>query len=99
MVEVIESATFRRWIRDLKDRAAVARINARLRNATLGNLGDTRAVGDGLFEMRVHHGPGYRLYCLHEAEAVVVLCGGDKGSQRRDIERAGRLAKDRRQRT
>ena len=94
MVDVIESATFRRWIGGLRDRAAVARINARLRNVSLGSAGDTRAVGDGLFEMRVHHGPGYRLYCLREGDAVVVLCGGDKGSQRRDIERAGRLAKD-----
>ena len=94
MVDVIESATFRRWIRGLRDRAAVARINARLRNVSLGNAGDTRTVGDGLFEMRVHHGPGYRLYCLRDGEAVVVLCGGDKNSQQRDIERAGRLARD-----
>ncbi len=75
-------------------RAAVARIHARLRGVSLGNMGDTRAVGEGLFEMRVHHGPGYRLYCLRDGETVVVLCGGDKGSQRRDIERAGRMAKD-----
>ena len=94
MVDVVESATFRRWIRGLADRAAVARINARLRNVSLGNVGDTRTVGDGLFEMRIHHGPGYRLYCLRDGDSVVVLCGGDKGSQRRDIERAGRLAKD-----
>lgn len=94
MVYVIESATFRRWIRSLRDRAAVARINARLRSISLGNMGDTRAVAEGVFEMRVHHGPGYRLYCLRDGEAVVVLCGGDKGSQRRDIERAGRLAED-----
>ena len=99
MAIVIESATFERWIRGLKDRAAVARINARLRNVSLGNTGDTRAVGDGLFEMRVHHGPGYRLYCLRDGNAVVVLCGGVKGSQQRDIERAARLAKDWRQRT
>ena len=94
MADVIESATFRRWIRGLRDRAAVARINARLRNVSLGNLGDTRALDDGVFEMRVHHGPGYRLYCLRDGDAVVVLCGGDKGSQRRDIERARRLAKE-----
>lgn len=93
MADVIESATFGRWIRGLKDRAAVARINARLRNVSLGNMGDTKAVGDRLFEMRVHHGPGYRLYCLHDGDTVVVLCGGDKGSQRRDIERAVRLAR------
>ena len=54
-------------------------------------------MGNGLFEMRVHHGPGYRLYCLRDGDAVVVLCGGDKDSQQRDIERAGRLAKQWRQ--
>lgn len=97
MVAVVAGATFRRWIRGLKDRVAAARINARLRNVSLGNTGDTRAVGNGLFEMRMHHGPGYRLYCLHEDDAVVVLCGGDKGSQQRDIIRARRLAKEWRQ--
>jgi len=94
MVDVVESATFRRWIRSLADRVAVARINARLRNVSLGNVGDTRTVGDGMFEIRIHHGAGYRLYCLRDGDSVVVLCGGDKGSQQRDIERAGRLAKD-----
>ncbi len=97
MAEVIESATFRRWIRGLKDRGAVARVNARLRGVTLGNLGDWRAVGDGLFELRIHHGPGYRLYCLRDGDSVVVLCGGDKDSQQRDIARAGRVAGDWRQ--
>lgn len=53
-----------------------------------------RAVGEGPFEMRAHHGPGYRLYCLRDVEAVVVLCGGDKSSRQWDIERVGRLAKD-----
>ena len=94
MPEVVESATFKRWIRGLRDRAAVARINARLRNVSLGNVGDARPIGDGLFEMRVHHGPGYRIYFLREGATVVLLCGGDKGSQRRDIERAGKLAKE-----
>ena len=78
----------------MRDRGAVARINARLRNVSLDNAGDARPVGGGLFEMRVHHGPGYRLYFLREGAAVVLLCGGDKGSQQRDIERAGRLAMD-----
>ena len=97
MPDVIESATFKRWIRGLRDRVAIARINARLRNVSLGNVGDARPVGDGLFEMRVHHGPGYRIYFLREGATVVLLCGGDKGSQHRDIERAGKLAKDWRQ--
>jgi len=61
---------------------------------SLGNLGDTRPVGRGLFEMRIHHGPGYRLYFLRESATVVLLCGGDKDSRQRDIDRARRLAKD-----
>ena len=82
----------------MRDRVAVARINARLRNVSLGNLGDARSVGDGLFELRVHHGPGYRIYLLREGSMVVLLCGGHKGSQHRDIERAGKLAREWRQR-
>ena len=58
----------------------VARINARLRNVSRGNPGDTKAVAHGLFEMRVHHGPGYRLYCLRDGNAVVVLCGGTRAA-------------------
>ena len=90
-IEVVESATFKRWIRDLRDRNAVARINARLRNISLGHFGDAKPVGGGVYEMRLHHGPGYRLYFLREGMTVVVLCGGDKGNQQRDIERARRL--------
>ena len=97
MFEIVESATFKRWIRRLHDRSAVARINARLRNVSLGNIGDARQVGGGLFEMRVHYGPGYRLYYLREGSTLVLLCGGGKSSQQRDIERAGRLADDWRQ--
>jgi putative addiction module killer protein len=78
----------------MRDRGSIARINARLRNISLGNVGDAKPLGDGLFEMRVHHGPGYRLYFLREEATAVMLCGGDKGSQQRDIERARRLAKD-----
>ena len=94
---MIESATLGRWLRGLRDRSAPSRINARLRNVSLGNFGDARTVGGGIFEMRVHHGPGYRLYFLREGTSVVMLCGGDKGSQQRDIERAARLAKEWRQ--
>ena len=98
MFEIVESATFKRWIRRLRDRSAVARINARLRYVSLGNIGDARQVGDGLVEMRVHYGPGYRLYYLREGSTLVLLCGGGKSGQQRDIERAGRLADDWRQR-
>ena len=98
MIDIVESATFKRWIRSLRDRVAVARINARLRSLSLGNAGDVRAVGGGVNEMRIHHGPGYRVYFLREAGTAVLLCGGDKDRQQRDIERAGRLARDWRQR-
>ena len=98
MIEVVESTKFKRWIRALRDRGAVARINARLRSLSLGHAGDVKAVGNGVNEMRVHHGPGYRVYFLREAETAVMLCGGDKDSQQRDIELAGKLARDWRQR-
>ena len=90
---MIESATFRRWIRGLRDRSAVARINARLRNVSLGNAGDARPVGGGLFEMCVHHGPGYRLYFLREGATVVLLCGG-KAASSATSNAPRRLAKD-----
>ncbi len=93
-IKVIESGAFKRWIRDLRDRAAVARINARLRNASLDNFGDVRAIAAGISEMRVHHGPGHRLYFLRDGDTVVLLCRDDKDSRQRDIERAGRVAKD-----
>ena len=95
MVEIIESAKFKRWVRRLRDKRAVARIDARLRNVALGHFGDTKMLVDGIAEMRVPYGPGYRLYFLREgATVVVLLCGGTKGSQRRDIERAKRIAQD-----
>ena len=62
VLEIVESATYKHWIRGLRDRCAVARINARSRNVSLGNTGDAKHVGGELFEMCVHHGPGYRLY-------------------------------------
>ena len=95
MVEIVESATFKRWVRSLQDRRSVARINARLRNVSLGNFGDIRPIGNGISEMRIHYGPGYRLYFMRRGTTIVaLLCGGDKASQQRDIERAKRLALD-----
>ena len=92
-ITIVESPTFKWWIRGLRDRRAVARINARLRNFSRGNLGDTKSVGDGVSEVRIHHGPGYRVYFIREgASVIILLCGGDKGSQRRDVERAKQLA-------
>jgi len=98
MVEVVESAAFRRWIRAPRDQGAVARINARLRSLSMGHAGDVRAVGGGVNGMRVHHGPGHRVCFLREAGTAVVPCGGDRDSQQRDIERAGKLARNWRER-
>ena len=77
----------------LRDDGAVVRITARLRRVGQGSLGDVRSVGDGVYEMRIQYGPGYRLYFIRRgSEIIVLICGGDKSSQRRDIERAKRLS-------
>jgi putative addiction module killer protein len=82
------SEPYTRWETALRDRQARARIRARIGRVRLGNFGDTKRVGE-VFELRVHAGPGYRIYYGRDGDAVVLLlCGGDKGSQARDIERA-----------
>lgn len=95
MFEIIKTDTFDAWLRGLRDRQVVARINARLRHASAGNLGDVAPVGDGVSEMRLFYGPGYRLYFIRRGVALVVLlCGGDKTTQARDIARAKALSND-----
>jgi putative addiction module killer protein len=77
---------FAEWLEGLRDRKARARIDARLARARLGNLGDYASVGDGVYELRIFYGPGYRVYFGFESDTVVLLlCGGAKSSQRRDI--------------
>jgi putative addiction module killer protein len=93
MYRLVQSTAFDRWLSRLADRKAAALINARLRRLQLGHLGDMRHVGDGIREMRIHHGPGYRLYLIFRPPAIVVLlAGGSKGSQSRDIDRARHIA-------
>ena len=93
MYTILRSATFDRWLSRLRDRQGVDRIVARLLAAEDGHLGDVRSVGSGVSEMRIQYGPGYRIYFITRgAELIVLLCGGDKDSQRRDIERAKRMA-------
>ena len=93
MFEIIRSATFDAWLAGLRDARARARINARITRMQTGNLGDVKTLGEGLQEARIFHGPGYRLYFIRQGRTVIVLlCGGDKGSQRRDIEKARALA-------
>lgn len=93
MVEIIKSATFDRWLRKLRDPQAKARIEMRIRRLGLGNPGDVRPIGNGLSEMRVDYGPGYRVYYMQQSSVLVVLlCGGDKRTQQNDIEKAKELA-------
>lgn len=94
MFEIIKSQEFTEWVDALRDRLAANRIAARLRRATLGNLGDYKFLRDGVSEMRIDVGAGYRLYFTCKGNTVIVLlCGGDKKTQGADIDRAVELAK------
>jgi len=94
MIEVIQSDEFKVWHGGLRDKIARARVTARIRLAELGNLGDWKPVRDGVSEMRIDVGPGYRLYFTRRGNTIVVLlCGGDKRQQDADIERATAFAK------
>jgi putative addiction module killer protein len=89
-----ETDIFGKWLRALRDMHAKARILARLESARLGNLGDARSVGGGVSEMRVDVGAGYRVYFTRRQRVILVLlCGGDKSSQTKDIAHAKQMAK------
>ena len=89
MIEVLKSRTFDAWLMALRDRQAAARIQVRIDRLALGNPGDVKSVGHGLSELRVDHGPGYRVYFAQRgATLLILLCGGDKSSQDRDIAKA-----------
>jgi putative addiction module killer protein len=90
---VRQTDVFADSLRRLKDDNAVARIVARIRRMEQGNLGDSKGVGEGVMEARIDYGPGYRIYYLQRgATLVILLCGGDKRSQSRDIRRAKAMA-------
>jgi putative addiction module killer protein len=91
---IFTTAVFDRWFERLRDRRAAARIQARIDRAESGNLGDSRPVGEGVSEMRVDYGPGYRVYYVQRGpEMIILLVGGGKATQARDIELARRLAR------
>lgn len=95
MYEIIKTDEFDGWLRGLRDIRARAKIQARLKQVSLGNLGDTKPItgAKGISELRIDYGPGYRLYYLKQGPIIIVLlCGGDKSSQKRDIEKAKSIA-------
>jgi putative addiction module killer protein len=95
VLEVIQSVSFRKWLSKLADRQAAARIQVRVRRMSLGTLGDVKPVGGGVSEARIDYGPGYRLYFVRRGPLVIVLlCGGTKSTQRKDIARAIEIAND-----
>lgn len=95
MFVIQKTQTYDAWIRRLKDRRAAGRITSRILRAEDGNLGDVKPVGQGVSEMRINYGPGYRVYFLQRGSVVILLlCGGDKSTQSQDILEAKRLAKE-----
>jgi putative addiction module killer protein len=91
--KLVESDTFLSWIENLRDRKAKQVIASRLARLELGLIGDAVSVGHGISEARIHYGPGYRIYFqVRGSEIILLLCGGDKSSQPRDIEQAKLIA-------
>jgi len=93
VTEIRTTDVFDKWLRKLRDAQARARILVRIKRLSLGNPGDVKPVGEGVSEMRVDYGPGYRVYYVQRgAELIVLLVGGDKSSQGQDIAKAIELA-------
>ena len=94
MIEIRETCEYAAWFGSLRDRMAKTRIWIRIRRVSLGNLGDVKSVGEGVSELRIDYGAGYRVYFIRKGETLVVLLGGgDKRTQSRDIQRAIALSK------
>jgi putative addiction module killer protein len=95
VIQIQQTETYAKWFAGLRDRVVRARIDIRIRRLSLGNPGDAKPVGDGVSELRVDHGPGYRVYFIQRDDVVIVLlAGGDKSTQDKDIRAAKALAKD-----
>ena len=95
MLELQQTETFRKWRLRLKEERVRVLIASRLDRLAYGHAGDAAPVGDGISELRIHYGPGYRVYFQQKGnEIILLLCGGDKGSQARDIEMAKKIAND-----
>ena len=94
MIEIRQTDEYESWFESLRDREARFRIITRIRRLSLGNLGDVKSVGEGVSELRITYGPGYRIYIKQQGDTLIILlAGGDKSSQKRDVERAKQLAR------
>jgi putative addiction module killer protein len=95
MREILRSDVFKKWLKKLKDRTGKALIYKRIERLAAGNPGDSAPIGEGLSEMRIHRGPGYRIYYKDTGtELIILLCGGNKSTQEADIARAKELANE-----
>lgn len=95
MIEIRQTEEYFQWFASLRDRQARARINARIRRLSLGNFGDVKPIGEGASELRIDFGPGYRVYFAQRGQTLVVLlAGGDKCTQDRDIKKALKMARE-----
>ncbi|MCI0755434.1 type II toxin-antitoxin system RelE/ParE family toxin [Teichococcus vastitatis] len=95
MPEIRQTEEFRAWVTNLRDAVAKARIAVRIERVSRGLMGDIKPVGNGVSELRIDHGPGYRVYLTQQAQVLVILlCGGDKSTQAKDIILAKALARD-----
>ena len=95
MIDIRKTETFAKWIDDLRDLRARARVQARIQRLAVGHAGDAKPVGEGVSELRIDYGPGYRVYFKQQGRSMVILlAGGDKRTQSRDIKTALRLARD-----
>ena len=95
MIEIRKTALFVEWLDNLSDMQARARVQARIERLAVGNPGDVAPVGEGVSELRINYGPGYRVYFKKRGrELIILLAGGDKGTQAKDIKTALRLARN-----
>lgn len=95
MIEIRQTELYSQWFASLRDRQARARIVTRIRHLSLGNPGDVKSVGEGVSELRIDYGPGYRVYFVQRGQTLVILlAGGDKSTQNRDIKTALELARE-----
>jgi putative addiction module killer protein len=94
MIEIRQTETYRKWFDSVRDRNAKVRIDLRIRRLSLGNTGDVKPVGGGISELRIDYGPGYRVYYIkRKNQIIILLAGGDKSTQSKDIKKAQELSR------